>query len=71
MSLAEVTEHVARVREDLQAKKADLDHTLLYDPATGMQMRYQIDCLEPRLAELERTCRRMTKEAEARAALTV
>lgn len=66
MSLIDLNDHIARVRNDLEEKKRDLDHLLLTDPPTGMAVRYQIECLEPRLVELERHARRMTKEYEAR-----
>lgn len=66
MSMADINDHIARVRHDLEEKKRDLDRLLFADPATGMQVRYQIECLEPRLVELERHARRMTKEYEAR-----
>lgn len=66
LTLQELSEHVAQVRNDLEEKKAHLDAWLLLDPALGMQVRYQIECLEPRLRELERSALRMTKEHEAR-----
>lgn len=65
MSLAELNDHITRLRDDLEAKKADLDRLLFTDPVTGMVVRYQIDCLEPRLRELERQAFRLTKEREA------
>jgi len=66
MDLVELNDHVTRVRNDLETKKRDLDRLLLADPVTGMAVRYQIECLEPRLRELERQALRMTKEREAR-----
>jgi hypothetical protein len=65
MNLTELFLHIAQVRLDLEEKKRDLDWLLLTDPATGMTVRYQIECLEPRLAELERHARRLVKEREA------
>lgn len=65
MNLTELNDHVARVRHDLETKKRDLDRLLLVDPVTGMAVRYQIECLEPRLRELERQALRLTKESEA------
>jgi len=66
MTLSELNDHVTQVRNDLEEKKAHLDAWLLLDPVLGMQVRYQIECLEPRLRELERSALRMTKEQEAR-----
>jgi len=65
VNLTELNDHVARVRHDLETKKRDLDRLLLVDPVTGMAVRYQIECLEPRLRELERQALRLTKESEA------
>lgn len=65
MSLAELNEHISRLREDLEAKKAELELLHFTDPATGMAISFQIDCLEPRLRELERQALRLTKEREA------
>lgn len=66
MDLSDLADHIARVRDDLESKKAIMDRLLLADPASGMEIRYHIDCLEPRLRELERQALRMTKEREAR-----
>jgi len=71
MNTDDLSEHVARVRHDLEAKKRDLDSLLLRDPELGMQIRYQIECLEPRLAELERGTLRAFKERDAAQGMTV
>lgn len=65
MNLTELFMHIAAVRLDLDEKKRDLDRLLISNPVTGMQVRYQIECLEPRLRELERQALRMTKERDA------
>lgn len=71
MSLKDLAEHVAQIRHDLEVKKRELPKLLFTDPMLAMAVRYQIDCLEPRLAELERTALRMTKEHQARTAAVV
>ena len=65
MDLHELHEHIAAVREALEIKKSDLDRLFFTDPSTGMAVRFQIECLEPRLRELERTALRLAKEREA------
>lgn len=67
MSLNDLNGHIARVREDLEVKKACLERMIFTDPVTGAALGYEIDCLEPRLRELERQALRMTKEREAHA----
>lgn len=65
MSLNDLNEHIARLREDLDAKRAYLDQMLFTDPVTGAALGFEIDCLEPRLRELERSALRLTKERAA------
>lgn len=65
MTLEEVNDHVDSIRADLVIKKIQLPGLFLTDPVTGMAVRYQIECLEPRLDELERHARRLAKEREA------
>ncbi len=71
MNTDDLSEHVARVRHDLEVKKRDLDSLLLQDPEMGMQVRYQIECLEPRLRELERGTLRAVKERDAARSMMV
>lgn len=66
MSLEDLAAHVAQVRLDLESKKLRLPQLLFTDPELAMAVRYQIDCLEPRLRELERSALRAGKESEAR-----
>jgi hypothetical protein len=68
MNLEDLTEHVARVRLDLESKKRDLPLLLFRNPELAMAVRYQIECLEPRLRELERAALRLGKEQSARTA---
>lgn len=63
--LGEIAEHISQIEHDLSIKRAQLDKLLLLDPVLGMQVRYQIECLEPRVTELKRQALRMTKEREA------
>lgn len=63
--LGEIAEHISQIEHDLSIKKMLLDGLLLTDPVLGMQVRYQIECLEPRVTELKRQALRMTKEREA------
>lgn len=65
MSLEDVSEHADNIRAILTIKKRQLDH-LITGQASIMEVRYQIECLEPRLDELDRQVRRMTKERDAR-----
>lgn len=63
--LGDLAEHIARIEQELLIKRGQLDHLLLTDPVLGMQVRYQIECLEPRVAELKRQATRLAKEREA------
>lgn len=65
MNLTELNDHISQVRNDLEDKKTHLDALLLLHPSEGMRVRFAIECLEPRLRELERQALRMTKEREA------
>lgn len=65
MTLRDLIEHVDRIRWDLEVKKFQAERLIFTDPVLAMQLRYQIDCLEPRLLELQRACRRMTSERAA------
>lgn len=65
MTLEELNDHIVRVRAALEAKKRELDHMFATTPTTGAMLSYQIECLEPRLAELERHALRLTKERAA------
>lgn len=65
MNLTELFLHIAQLRMELDAKKRFLDHLLFSDFVTGMSVAYQIECLEPRLDELERQAQRLTREREA------
>lgn len=67
MNLSELMIHIAEIEYALAIKKEQLDYLLLTDPAQGMQVRYQIECLEPRVAELRRHAHRLAKEREAHA----
>lgn len=65
-ALTDLTAHIVQVRNDLNAKKRLAELMLFTDPETALMIRYQIDCLEPRLMELERSARRAVKEEGAR-----
>lgn len=67
MDLTDLQTHIAEIDAALKEKRSQLDGLLLRDPGTGMQVRYQIECLEPRVAELKRQALRMSKEQEAAA----
>jgi hypothetical protein len=69
MTLEEVNDHIAQIRGALLTKNHQLPGLLLRDPAQAMQIKYQIECLEPRLDELERQAYRLAKEREAIASL--
>jgi hypothetical protein len=71
MNLDDLGEHIGRIRADLELKKLALPGLLLTDPALGMAVRFQIECLEPRLAELERSALRAYKERSAVLAIGV
>lgn len=66
LTLEDLVEHIARIRHDLEEKKGVADLLLFTDPVTALELRYQINCLEPRLTELERSARRMSSEQRAR-----
>jgi hypothetical protein len=66
LTLEDLAEHITQIRHDLEVKKGVADLLLFTDPVTALAVRYQIDCLEPRLTELERTARRMASEQRAR-----
>jgi hypothetical protein len=68
LTLEDLAEHIAQIRHDLELKKSIADVLLFTDPVTALALRYQINCLEPRLAELERSARRMASEKRARLA---
>jgi hypothetical protein len=65
MTLEEVNDHIVTIREALVAKRHQLPRLLLENPGLAMRVRYQIECLEPRLDELERQSLRIAKEREA------
>ncbi len=67
MTLEEVSDHVVQIRGALAVKRHQLPTLLKENPSLAMQVRYQIDCLEPRLDELESQCLKLSKE---RAVLT-
>jgi hypothetical protein len=58
MSLNEVIEHTANVRELLELKKHQLTR-LVPDSTTALILEAQIVALDPRVAELERHCSRL------------
>ncbi len=68
LPLEELRDHIDQVRRALNQKRVQLPVLLFRDPSLAMQVRYQIECLEPRLDELERHALRLTKEREALAA---
>lgn len=67
MTLEDVAEHAENIRAMLVVKKRQLDHMTTGTPESVRMIRYQIDCLEPRLDELDRQVRRMTRERDAAA----
>jgi hypothetical protein len=65
MTLEEVSDHVVQIRGALALKRHQLPKLLEENPPLAMQVRYQIDCLEPRLDELESQCLRLSEDRTA------
>jgi hypothetical protein len=70
MELEEINDRIVSIRRELAVKLDQLDGLLFSDPVTGMEIRYQIDCLVPRLDDLERCAYRLAREREALAGHT-
>ena len=64
MTLEEVNDHIIQIRGALEAKRHQLPELLLRNPAHAMEIRYQIECLDPRLDELEHQAMRIATERE-------
>lgn len=65
MTLEEVNDHIQQIHDALVTKRHQLPRLLHENPRLAMQVRYQIECLEPRVDELERQALRLAKEREA------
>jgi len=65
VTLEEVNDHISQIRSALITKRRQLPRLLHENPTLAMKIRYQIECLEPRVDELERQAFRLAKEREA------